>query len=261
MRFVGRGVLVTGAASGIGRAAALMFADEGGGVIAVDRDPAVEVVAEAIRAKGGRALALSGDAADEAFVAAAVERTVDDFGAIDVLFANAGISGGLSPLFEVTVSEWEQVLRVNLIGVFIAIRAAAQAMVPRGRGAIVATASVAGLRFGAGGIPYSASKAGVINLVQTAAHHLAGTGIRVNALLPGLTETGMTAPVFEAARARGTGGRIGQLNALKRAASPEEQAAVALFLASEQASYVNGQAIAVDGGLSASHPTVPGRIA
>jgi NAD(P)-dependent dehydrogenase (short-subunit alcohol dehydrogenase family) len=124
----------------------------------------------------------------------------------------------------------------------------------------VATASVAGLRFGAGGMPYSASKAGVINLVQTAAHHLAGTGIRVNALLPGLTETGMTAPMFDAARARGSEAKLGQLNPLKRAASAEEQAAVALFLASDEASYVNGQAIAVDGGLSASHPTVPGRI-
>ena len=103
------------------------------------------------------------------------------------------------------------------------------------------------------------SKAGVINLTQTAANQLGGTGVRVNCICPGLTETGMTAPMFEGARARGKEDRLGQLNPLRRYAHPEEQAAVAVFLASDEASYVNGQAIAVDGGLSSSHPTVPGK--
>jgi NAD(P)-dependent dehydrogenase (short-subunit alcohol dehydrogenase family) len=105
-------------------------------------------------------------------------------------------------------------------------------------------------------MPYSASKAGVISLVQTAANQLAGTGVRINAICPGLIETGMTRPIFDAARARGTERKIGQLNPLRRAGAPEEIAQMALFLASDAASYVNGQAIAVDGGLSTSHPIV-----
>jgi NAD(P)-dependent dehydrogenase (short-subunit alcohol dehydrogenase family) len=103
-------------------------------------------------------------------------------------------------------------------------------------------------------MPYSASKAGVISLVQTAANQLSGTGVRINAICPGLIETGMTRPIFEEARARGSESKIGQLNPLRRAGGPEEIAQVALFLASDAASYVNGQAIAVDGGLSSSHP-------
>lgn len=124
----------------------------------------------------------------------------------------------------------------------------------QGSGSIVLTASVAGLRANAGGSPYSASKAGVISLAQTAAYSLSGTGVRVNAICPGLIETGMTKPIFEYARARGSADRIGQINPLRRAGQPEEIAAAALFLASDESSYVNGQAFAVDGGLSSSHP-------
>ena len=116
--------------------------------------------------------------------------------------------------------------------------------------------AVAGLRSGAGGLPYSASKAGVISLVQTAANQLSGTGVRINAICPGLIETGMTRPIFDQARARGSERKIGQLNPLRRPGAPDEIAQTALFLASDASSYVNGQAIAVDGGLSTSHPIV-----
>lgn len=135
------------------------------------------------------------------------------------------------------------------------------AIKPAPSGSIIATASVAGLRSNAGGTPYSASKATVISMAQTIAFQLAGTGVRINALCPGLIETGMTAVVFEAARARGTTKKIGQLNPLKRGGHADEIARVALFLGSDEASYVNGQAWAVDGGLSAGHPFVPGKLA
>jgi NAD(P)-dependent dehydrogenase (short-subunit alcohol dehydrogenase family) len=124
-------------------------------------------------------------------------------------------------------------------------------------GSIILTASVAGMRSNAGSTPYSASKAAVISMAQTMAFQLANTNIRVNAICPGLIETGMTAPVFEMARAKGTDGKIGQLNPLKRAGYADEIARVALFLGSDESSYVNGQAWAVDGGLSAGHPYVP----
>jgi NAD(P)-dependent dehydrogenase (short-subunit alcohol dehydrogenase family) len=123
------------------------------------------------------------------------------------------------------------------------------------------TASVAGLRSNAGGTDYSASKASVISLAQTISYQLAGTGIRINAVCPGVIETGMTKPMYDAADKRGTRAKIGQLNPLKRGAHADEVARVALFLGSDEASYVNGQAWAVDGGLSAGHPYVLGKLA
>jgi NAD(P)-dependent dehydrogenase (short-subunit alcohol dehydrogenase family) len=248
--------LVTGAASGIGRASALLFAAEGASVIALDRAPAVAATAEAIRTSGGRATALVKDSSSEDEIAAAVDLALAQYGALDVCYANAGISGGLVPFFEETVERWTEVLKINLIGTFLAAKYAALAMVKQQRGSIICTASVAGLRSGAGGLPYSASKAGVISLVQTAANQLAGTGVRINAICPGLIETGMTRPIFEQARARGSERKIGQLNPLQRPGVPDEIAQMALFLASDASSYVNGQAIAVDGGLSTSHPVV-----
>jgi len=175
-----------------------------------------------------------------------------------VLYANAGVSGGFRNFLELSAQDWMDVLSVNLIGVYLAIKHAARIMVPNKKGAIVCTASVAGIRSGAGGAPYSASKAGVISLTQTSANLLAGTGVRINAVCPGIIETGMTKPIFDRAKERGTEGKIGQLNPLKRYGHPEEIAHMALFLASDEASYVNGQAFPVDGGLSSSHP-VAGR--
>jgi NAD(P)-dependent dehydrogenase (short-subunit alcohol dehydrogenase family) len=255
----GKTALITGAASGIGRASALLFAKEGATIVALDQSPEVEATVAAIRVAGGTATAVVEDSSSEAAISAAVALAVSQHGALDVCFANAGISGGTVPFFDLTVELWNQVLKVNLVGTFLAAKYAAMAMVSRGRGSIVCTASVAGLRAGAAGMPYSASKAGVISLVQTAANELGGTGVRINAICPGLIETGMTRPIFDGARARGTEHKIGQLNPLRRGGVPDEIAHMALFLASDQASYVNGQAFAVDGGLSSSLPIVPRR--
>jgi|SRR6202045_2588938 NAD(P)-dependent dehydrogenase (short-subunit alcohol dehydrogenase family) len=252
----GKVALVTGAASGIGRASALLFAAEGAAVVALDRAAEVEATVASIQSNGGRGVALIRDSSAEQDVAGAVARAVKEYGHLDVCYANAGISGGLVPFFEETAERWTEVLKINLIGTFLAAKYAALAMVQQRRGSIICTASVAGLRSGAGGLPYSASKAGVISLVQTAANELAGTGIRINAICPGLIETGMTRPIFDNARARGSERKIGQLNPLRRSGVPDEIAQTALFLASDASSYVNGQAIAVDGGLSTSHPIV-----
>ena len=253
-RLEGRSTIVTGAASGIGRATARLFAREGARVVCFDRAEAVDETAEMIRAAGGQAIALRGDAGAEGDVKAMIDRAVAEFGGLDAIHANAGISGGYTPMDELSPEFWMEVLRINLIGPFLAIKHASPIMRAAGKGSIICTASVAGIRSGAGGIPYSASKAGVINLVQTTANVLYGTGVRVNAICPGLIETGMTAPIYKSARERGSDDKIGQLNPLRRGGEPHEIAGAALFLASDDSSYVNGQAIVVDGGLSSSHP-------
>ena len=254
MRFVDRSIIVTGGGSGIGRAAALLFAAEGGRVIVADLSDGAEATAHAIRETGAVAEAIRMDAGAEADVARTVALAVERFGGLDVMFANAGISGGMANLFDTDPALIAEVLRVNLIGPFLAIKHAAPPIAQRGKGAIVLTASVAGLRSGAGSPAYSASKAGVINLAAVAAQQLSGSNVRVNAICPGLTETGMTQPTFDYAREAGKLDRVGRLNPLRRGAQPDELARVALFLASDEASYVNGQAIVVDGGLSSSHP-------
>ena len=258
-RFTDRSIIVTGAGSGIGRAAAIQFAAEGGSVIAADLTEGADETADLITQAGGTARAIRIDAGSEADVVRAVELAVDEFGGLDVMFANAGISGGMANIFDTDVTLITEVLRVNLIGPFLAIKHAApriaERAAARGRGgAIVLTASVAGIRSGAGSPAYSASKAGVINLVTVAATQLAGANIRVNAICPGLIETGMTRSVYEWARAKNKEDQIGRLNPLKRGGVPDEIANAALFLASDESSYVNGHALVVDGGLSCSHP-------
>jgi len=246
-RLQGKRAIVTGAAGGIGRAAAILFAAEGARVLATD-------VNEEVHTLTGVETAVL-DVSDEAEVA----RCVAEFGELHIMFANAGIVGSMAPILQLTAEDWNQVIGVNLIGVFNCIKHAGAAMLESG-GSIVCTASVAGLRSGAGPAPYSASKAAIINLVAVAAHQLATTGVRVNAICPGLIETPMTQPIFDIARDKGKEDKIGQLNPLRRAGQPEEVAQLAAFLASDDGSYVNGQALVVDGGLSSSHPFVPGKM-
>jgi NAD(P)-dependent dehydrogenase (short-subunit alcohol dehydrogenase family) len=253
-RFTDQSIIVTGAGSGIGRAAAIQFAAEGGRVIVADKTEGADDTAALIAAAGGTVHAIRIDAGCEEDVVRTVALACDRFGGLDVMFANAGISGGMANIFDTDVALITDVLRVNLIGPFLAIKHAAPRIAERGRGAIVLTASVAGIRSGAGSPAYSASKAGVINLAAVAAQQMSGSNVRVNAICPGLTETGMTKPVFDYARDADKMDRLGRLNPLRRGAQPEELAKVALFLASDDASYINGQAIAVDGGLSSSHP-------
>ena len=264
-RLEGKIAIITGAGSGIGRASALLFAAEGAKLVLGDKSEAVHATAQAVQAAGGSATALQMDAGVEADVAQLVATAISSYGRLDVAFANAGIAGGMAGIFDATPELWTEVLRVNLIGPFLMVKHAGKAMADAGQGgSIICTASVAGIRSGAGGPAYSASKAGVINLAMVSAQQLCETGVRVNALCPGLTETGMTQPTFNYARDKGVTHKLGRLNPLRRAAQPEELANVALFLASDQSSYVNGQAIAVDGGLSSSHPVtrqLPGQTA
>ena len=240
MRLQNKIAIVTGAASGIGKASAALFAAEGAIVIASDVNAADGIVAA--------------DAGREEDVAGLVELATREHGGLDIFFANAGISGGLASVFEQSPEDWQEILRVNLIGPFLAIKHGGAAMKERGGGSIVATASVAGIRAGAGGPAYSASKAGVINLVKVAATQLCASNIRVNAICPGLIETGMTQPIYDLARVSGKEDLLGHLNPLKRGGEPQEIAHAALFLASDESSYVNGHALVVDGGLSVSHP-------
>jgi NAD(P)-dependent dehydrogenase (short-subunit alcohol dehydrogenase family) len=240
-RLTGKVAIVTGAASGIGKATVELFRSEGATVVGVDVSEGADVLADAGREEDVRRI---------------VQQAAAEHGGLDIFFANAGISGGFATISEQTEQDWAEILRVNLIGPFLAIKHSAPLMNERGGGSIICTASVAGLRSGAGGAAYSASKAGVINLVQSAAQQLTGSAIRVNAICPGLIETGMTRPIYELAEASGQQDRLGELNPLLRGGGPDEIAHAALFLASNESSYVNGTALVVDGGLSSSHPVV-----
>lgn len=237
-RLEGKVVVVTGAGSGIGKATAELFREHGATVIGADLTGADH----------------KADAGSEEDVKRLIGIAREEHGALHCFFANAGVSGGLASIFEQTPEDWQEILRVNLIGPFLAIKHAAPVIKEQGGGSIICTASVAGIRAGAGGPAYSASKAGVINLVKVAATQLAGSNVRVNAICPGLIETGMTKPIYEMARAGGKEELLGHLNPMKRGGEPHEIARAALFLASDDSSYVNGHALVVDGGLSISHP-------
>ena len=251
-----KSIIITGAGSGIGRSTSVLAANYGAKIVCVDLSESVQETAEIIRESRGKAIAIQADVSSEDSVAGFVDQAIYEFKKIDGIYANAGVSGGSKPFSELTVEDWQHTLGVNTIGVFLAIKHTVPHFIKQGSGALLATASVAGLRANAGGVAYSASKAGVISIVQTVAYQLYGTGIRINGICPGLIETGMTQPMFDRAREKGTDGRIGQINPTARNGNPNEIGEMACFLLSDRASYVNGQAIPVDGGLSASHPWV-----
>lgn len=200
------------------------------------------------------------DVSSEAQVEKAINKCIERFGGLHCVFANAGISGGLGSFMDVTEEELHEMWRVNLNGVFYCFKHGAKRMlemkhVKHSECSLIATASVAGIRSGAGGAVYSASKAGVIGIVKNVANELTGTQIRVNCIAPGLIETGMTRPLFDLADAKNNRAKVGQLNPMLRYGVASEVATAAYFLAnSEMSSYVNGQVLAVDGGLSSSHP-------
>jgi len=258
-RLESKRAIVTGGGSGIGRASAIRFASEGAAVLVVGRAANAEETARSIRKEGGKASAMIIDASIEENVAAIVEYCVLEYGGLEVFFANIGVTGTNTPLLEQTVEEWTEVYRINTISCFLAIKYAGRHMTAQRNGSIILTSSAASLRANAGALSYSASKAAVNNLAQTAANAFAGTGVRVNAILPGLVETQLTRKVFEDARARGIEGKLGHVTPLKRPGRSEEIAAAAAFLASDDSSYVDGQLLSVDGGVSSTHPY--GRIA
>jgi len=236
----GRVALVTGAASGIGRASALAFAEAGTRVALLDVDErGLAATAEKVRAAGGEALALPADVTDLDAVTGAVAATVDTFGSLDAAHNNAGVAGPYLPLDEYPPAEFYRVLQVDLIGVWHCLRAEIAVMRRQGSGAIVNTSSMLGAAAMPDNGAYVAAKHGVNGLTRAAAVELAGTGTRVNALAPGVTRSGMTSGVSD---------ELLRAVPLGRMAEPEEIAAAAVWLCSPGASYVTGAVLAADGG-------------
>ncbi|MFC6063856.1 SDR family NAD(P)-dependent oxidoreductase [Streptomyces ochraceiscleroticus] len=246
----GRSVVVTGAGSGIGRAAALAFAREGARVLVADLDrEGAEGVVAAIAAEGGTARAVVGDLGEQQVVDRVVETAVAEFGGLHVLVNNAGIMDRFSAAADTDDAEWERVLRVNLTAPFLLTRAALPHMLAAGRGAIVFTASEAALRGSAAGTAYTASKHGVVGLVKSLAVMYRAKGIRANAIAPGGTATSIR--VDARADTHGPAVLGGHAGNMGRIAAAEEQAAAIVFLASDAAVNVNGAVLPVDDGWSA----------
>ena len=254
MRFDSQVALVTGAGSGIGRALVNLFAREGASVVAVDlvEEPLRRVVAE-LEAAGGKATPCVANVAVDSDVERMLATAISTYGRLDILCNNAGIMDAMIPAADVPLDMWERVLAVNLNGPFLACRRAIPIMLAQGGGRIVNTASEAGLRGGAAGTSYTVSKHGVVGLTRSIAFHYGDQGIRCNAVCPGGVETaigiGGSAP-HQAGLAKvmpfvqGSGGT--------RVAKPEQIAAVIAFLASDEASNVNGAILPADGGWAAS---------
>jgi NAD(P)-dependent dehydrogenase (short-subunit alcohol dehydrogenase family) len=252
MRLSGRVAVVTGAAGGIGAATATALAAEGARVVVADVQPGAATV-EAIRAAGGDALFVPCDVSDPGQVDAMVSTTVERLGALDVLVNNAGVSGGSSPVHELDVEVWTRTLATNLTGPFLCTRAALPHLLASGRGRIVNVASTYGL-VGAPMAPaYCASKGGLVNLTRQLAVDYSGQGIRVNAICPGYIDTDMggyraSLGPEGAAAANARREAAAALQPIGRQAQAEEVARVAVFLASDESSFMTGSIVTVDGG-------------
>lgn len=245
-RFTGKVAFVTGAASGIGRAAAVAFAAEGARVAILDRtEDALKETEAAVKEKGAEVLALAWDVSKPEAVEAAVAHVVDRFGRLDVAFNNAGVENKAAPLHEIELAEWDRILDINLRGTFVCMKHELAQMVRQGSGAIVNTSSGAGICGVEGGASYAASKHAIIGMTKSAALDYAKQGIRVNAVLPGNIET----PMMD----RFTGGDIQKaidLEPVGRLGKPAEIAEAVLWMASDLGGFVTGSAIVIDGGWS-----------
>ena len=252
-RLEGKVAIITGAADGIGQAAAVLFAREGAKLVLADvNEEGLKKTLGLLQEEEGEGIVKRTDVSRETEVKELIDLALKAYSQIDILCNNAGITGGLADLEQENGENWQKVFSVNVLGAVYATKCAARHMKERKTGSIVNTASVAGIRAGAGTNAYSASKAALINFTQTAACDLGGYNVRVNAVCPGLIETGMTRPIFELARQRGKFDKLGSRCELRRYGRPEEVAQAILFLASDEASYITGQALPVDGGNTAS---------
>lgn len=244
MRLKDKVALVTGGARGIGRAIALLFAKEGADLVIIDVNlQEAQNTCREIEALGRKSLALQADVTDYAKVEEALNKILDKFTKVDILVNNAGITKD-NLLLRMSEAEWDAVLNVNLKGSFNCIKAVSKAMIKQRAGRIINIASIIGITGNAGQANYSASKAGIIALTKTAAKELASRNIQVNAVAPGFIQTEMTAKLPEELKQK-----MKEAIPLNRFGSPENVAAVCLFLASEEADYITGQTIVVDGGM------------
>ncbi len=244
MDFANKTVIVTGSARGIGRAIAEQFAGLNANVVISDLDE--ETVERAVGEIGGTTVGFKADVAKAADIDRLFEKTVERFGRVDIVVNNAGIARD-SIMIRMAEKDWDMVLDINLKGAFLVTKAAARIMMKQRYGRIVNISSVVGLKGNAGQANYAASKAGLIGLTKSSAKELASRGVTVNAVAPGFIATEMTEALPEAAKQQ-----FLERIFLKRPGSPQDVAAAVLFLASDEASYITGQVLAVDGGLSMS---------